>query len=108
MIHKELASGRWFELTLMEQLGNIGGEISRAIKWRERDEKLFMGAIERALELFDLTLSDARWRGRRKEIGRARELLCDTVYGDNAYSTTLEDLDRYFLHFAIAARNKTA
>jgi len=46
--------------------------------------------------------------GRSKEIGRAREVLCDSVYGDNAYSTTLEDLDRYFMHFAVAARNKTA
>ena len=108
MIHKELAAGRWFELTLMEQLGNIGSEISRAIKWRERDERLFLGAIERALELFDLTLSDPRWRGRRKEICRSRELLCDIVYGDNCYSTTLEDLDRHFTYFAVAARNKTA
>ena len=107
MIHSELASGRWFELTLLEQLGNIGSEVSRAAKWRGRDEKLFMGAIERALELFDLTLDDPRWRTRLKEICRAREVLCDIVFGPNSYSTTLEDLDRYFTHFAIAARNKT-
>ncbi len=106
MIHSELAAGRWFKLTLMEQLGNIGSEVSRAIKWRGRDEKLFMGAIERALELFDLTLADPRWRGRLKEICRAREVLCDVVFGDNAYATTLEDLDRYFTQFAIAARNQ--
>ena len=107
MIHAKLAAGRWFELTLLEQLGNIGSEVSRAIRWRGRDEKLFMGAIERTLELFDLTLSDPRWRGRRKEIARAREVLCDIVFGPNSHSTTLEDLDRYFTHFAIAARNKT-
>jgi len=107
VIHARLAAGRWFELTLLEQLGNIGSEVSRAARWRGRDEKLFMGAIERALELFDLTLGDARWRGRRKEIARAREVLCDIVFGPNSYSTTLEDLDRYFTQFAVAARNKT-
>ncbi|MFO7899243.1 MAG: hypothetical protein R6V58_09300 [Planctomycetota bacterium] len=108
MIHKELAAGRWFELTLMEQLGNIGSEISRAIKWRGRDEQNFMGAIERCLDLFDLTLSDPRWKGRRRrEIARAREVLCDIVYGESQYSTTLEDLDRYFTSFALIARNRT-
>ena len=108
MIHTELAAGRWFELTLMEQLGNIGSEISRAIKWRGRDEKLYMAAIERALELFDLTLDDTRWRGRFKEICRARELLCRIVLGEDSFSTTLEDLDRYFTPFALAARNRNA
>ena len=108
MIHSELASGRWFELTLMEQLGNIGSEVGRAARWRGRDEKLFMGAVERALELFDLTLADPRRRGRLKEICRAREVFCDTVFGANSYSTTLEDLDRYFTHFAVAARNRSA
>jgi hypothetical protein len=107
MIHKELAAGRWFELTLAEQLGNIGSEISRAIRWRDRDRNHFLRAIERGLELFDLTLSDPRWKGRRKEIARAREILCDIVYGDSSYSTTLEDLDRYFTGFAIAARERT-
>ena len=107
-IHSELASDRWYQLTLMEQLGNVGSEVSRAAKWRGRDDKLFMGAIERALELFDLTLADPRWRSRLKEIARAREVLCDTVFGPNSYSTTLDDLDRYFTQFAIAARNKSA
>jgi len=108
MIHSQLASGRWYKLTLLEQLGNIGSEISRAARWRGKDDKLFMGAVERALELFDLTLADTRWRGRLKEICRAREVLCDTVFGPNSYSTTLNDLNRYFTQFAIAARNNNA
>jgi hypothetical protein len=61
-------------------------------------------ALERALELLDLTLADARWRGRRKEIARVRELLCDAADGGHEYGTTLEDLDRYFLAFAVVAR----
>lgn len=102
--HKEAAVGRWFELTLLEQLGNIGGEISRASKWQDRDEKLFWGAVERALELFDLTLSDPRWTGRRLEIARAREVFCDAVYGGKLYKSNFQDLIKYFDQFAYAAR----
>ncbi|MEK7191953.1 MAG: hypothetical protein AAB646_00340 [Patescibacteria group bacterium] len=104
--HKELAAGRWYEFSLKEQLGNIGSEVSRAIRWKDKDEKLYKGAVERALELFDLTLGDSRWKGRRWEIARAREVFCDIVYGDQLYKSSLEDLQKYFDQFAFAARNK--
>ena len=103
-IHKELAAGRWFKFSLMEQMANIGSEVSRAGKWQGRDEKIFWGAVERTLELFDLTLEDERWRGRLREIARARELFCDAVFGGKEYKTTLEDLDKYFLQYAFAVR----
>ncbi len=102
--HASLAAGRWQMFTLAEQLGNIGSEVSRAIKARS-DQKRFEGAVDRALELFDLTLADPRWRKRLKEIARARELFCDAVWGGE-YGTTLEDLDKYFFFFALAARGK--
>lgn len=50
--HKRLASGRWYRLSLTEQLANIGSEVSRAAGWQGKDEKLFWGAVERALGLF--------------------------------------------------------
>jgi hypothetical protein len=56
------------------------------------------------LELFDLTVSDPRLAGRRKEICRAREVTLDFLVGDNEYASTAESLDRYFLQFAMAAR----
>ncbi len=103
--HKSLAQGRWFKLSLMEQLGNIGSEISRLIK-AKNDEKRFNAAVLRALELFDLTISDPRWKNSLKEITRGREVFCDIIYGDNQYQTSLEDLDRYFFYFALAANSK--
>lgn len=102
--HKELASGRWRKLSLKEQMANIGGEVSRASRWQGKDEKLFWGAVERALELFDLTLEDSRWIGRRLEIARAREVFCDAVYGGKLYKNSLSDLARYFDQFAYAVR----
>jgi len=105
--HKELAAGRWFRLSLAEQLGNIGSEVFRAAKNQGKDEKMFQIAIEKTLELFDLTLEDGRWRGRRREIARAREVFCDAVYGGQLYKTTFENLMPYFNQFAFAARNRS-
>jgi hypothetical protein len=102
--HPELAAGRWSRFSLAEQLANVGSEVGRMRRWRDRDERLTVGAFERALELLDLTLADPRWRDRLREIARARELLCDAFAGGGEYGTTLEDLDRYFLAFAVAAR----
>ena len=104
--HKELTEGRWFKLSLIEQLANIGSEVGRAYKWRGKDENIFWGAVERALELFDLTLEDLRWRGRLKEITRVREIFCDAVFGGKEYGTSLIDLERYFFFFAYAARTQ--
>ncbi|MBI2070923.1 MAG: hypothetical protein HYT79_10030 [Elusimicrobia bacterium] len=105
--HPELAAGRWHALSLFNQLGNVGSELSRAIRWKEKDPPLFDGAMTRALELLDLTIADPRWHGRLKELVRAREFLCDAWLGGPEYGSKLEDLNRYFFEFAMAARLKT-
>ena len=102
--HKNLAAGGWQKLSLMEQMGNIGSEISRALNWRDKDQKSYENAIDKAFELLDLTIADSRWRLRLKEIVRARELLADAMFGGREYKTTFEDLNRYFFHFAFAVR----
>ena len=60
--HRDLAAGRWWELTLAEQLGNVGSEVSRAARWTGRNPDLATRALHRALELVDLTLADPRLR----------------------------------------------
>ncbi len=105
--HSGLAAGGWQKLSFMEQLGNIGGEISRAVYSQNKDKKLFHNAVWRALELFDLTLEDTRWQGRLGEIARAREIFCDIIFGENEYHTSLKDLSRYFDQFAYIARLRT-
>ncbi|MEK7580111.1 MAG: hypothetical protein AAB465_00640 [Patescibacteria group bacterium] len=103
-LHQNLASGRWQTLSLAEQMGNIGSEVGRAANWQKKDKKLFEGAVSRALELLDLTISDGRWRKRLKELTRVRELLGDAFFGGREYGTTWEDLDKYFLNFALLSR----
>jgi hypothetical protein len=61
-------------------------------------------AFDRAVELLDLTIADERWKGRRKELPRAHELLCDAMFGGKNYGSDFASLDRYFSHFAMAAR----
>jgi hypothetical protein len=105
--HRDLAGGRWWQLSLAEQLGNIGSEVSRATKWSGRNEALARGALERALELFDLTLDDPRHRqspARLRELARAREVVVDFFDGSNEYRSTAADLQRYFDAYALAAR----
>lgn len=102
--HKNLAAGQWQKFTLMEQMGNIGSEVGRALHWQNKDETLYTNAIKRSFELLDLTIRDPHRRGQLKEIVRARELLGDAIFGGKLYGTSLNDLDRYFFRFGLAAR----
>ena len=102
-----ISKERWSTLTLVEQLGNIGSEVGRATKWQGKDEKSFWGAVGRAMELFDLTQMDKRWKKQRSEIDRAREVFADAVLGGHEYNSFLPDLERYFMQFALLARSRT-
>lgn len=105
-LHRDLAAGRWATLTLAEQLGNAGSDVGRAIRARSSgDAARFEAALDRALELLDLTLADERWRGpRRREIARAREVVCDHLVGPGDYGSTDESLEAWFMAYALAAR----
>lgn len=104
VFHKELAQGRWFTFSLAEQLANIGSEVGRAALWQDKNKEHFDNAVMRALELFDLTLSDTRWKGRLKEIARAREIFCDAVLGGQQYKSTLKSFEQYFFPFTFVTR----
>ena len=105
-LHSSLADGRWRTLTIAEQLANVGSEVERVIRAHEAGKSdRFEGALERALELFDLTAADERWRGRRRrEILRAREEFCRLFFDAEPPVGSAAGLKRYFLYFAIAAR----
>ncbi len=103
-IHKQLAAGRWFELSLVEQLANVGSDITRTVLWKKKgDADYSQKAFERALELLDLTIADPKNRGRLKEPLRVREALVDHFVFDNEYNTTDEFWQSYFFAFNYAA-----
>lgn len=106
MHHSNLKIEKWQRLTLYEQMGNIGSEVRRAFRAKGKDEKSFNNAVERTLELIDLTVADPKRKHHLKEILRAREVFCDAISGRGQYKSSLSDVDRYFMQFAMAARLK--
>jgi len=102
--HKGLTVKQWFSKSIFEQMANIGSEVERTIKWRDRDQKYSRMAFERCLELIDLTASDPKNRNRLGEILRSREVLVDYFMGENTYRSTDKLWKNYFYCFTYAAR----
>ncbi|MGI8608455.1 MAG: hypothetical protein ACR2MY_04390 [Candidatus Dormibacteria bacterium] len=104
-LHSNLAGDRWHRLALVEQMANVGSEVGRAVRARTMgNEHRLDRALDRTLELFDLTLADPRLRGRRQEICRAREVVLDYLVGTNEHNSTADSINGYFLYFGAAAR----
>lgn len=55
------------------------------------------------VRLSDLVIADNRWTGRCKN-WLAHANYCDAMFGWNTYGSGLASLERYFFHFAMAAR----
>ena len=105
VMHRELASGRWDQLSLIEQMANIGSEVERTLNWKEKNNPdQSMKAFERALELFDLTLESSHQGCRLREIARAREVFVANFLNKDDDKSTKNYLRKYFLEFAVAAR----
>ena len=103
--HKDLAAGRWSQLSLLEQMANIGGEVERALNWRvKKNADYAQRAFERALELIDLTLDSDRNYAHLKEIARMREAIVDYFFGTNQIKSSESSWRNYFLPFAYASR----
>lgn len=107
MQHKDLNSTRWETFTLCEQLANVGSEVIRALRWREKgNTDLSTRAFYRALELIDYTLMVQRVPSRRREIARVRSALVDDFVGMNIYASTDALWKRYFVAYTYAANSK--
>lgn len=103
--HQNLSNERWSSMNLMEQMANVGSEVERALKWKEKNNPEYgQMAFERALELLDLTIGDAKNRPRLKEILRVRETLADYFAADNYFSSSDKKWRKYFYSFNYAAR----
>ncbi|MBI4308760.1 MAG: hypothetical protein HY591_00360 [Candidatus Omnitrophica bacterium] len=103
--HKSLAQGRWGQLSFLEQMANIGGEVERALNWRAKNNASYADlAFERSLELLDMALDNPGNITQLKELARVREALVDYFFGTNEYKSTEALWRSYFLCFTYAAR----
>ena len=93
---------RWSKLTFAQQMGNIGSELARARIWQERkDEEQRIKALERALELIDLTLDEQRTDSRLRELTRLREVVGDWYAGPKMYQVPAGFLEDYCTQFSL-------
>ena len=103
--HKELADGRWFELSFPAQMANIGSEVIRTINWKnKKNPEYSQKAFERALELLSLTIDDAKNKKRLRELTRLHEVLADYFAFDNEYKSTDKSWQNYFFAFNYLSR----
>jgi len=105
MLHGDLAA-RWWTMSLLDQMANAGADVGRALNAKAAgDHSRMEHALDRALELIELTMADPRRSPPElKEIARMREVVCDYLVGDNEYQSTSAWIDDYFIQYGVAAR----
>lgn len=99
-----MAEGKWFYFTFFEQMAHIGSEVERAIIWKNKIKEYSLKAIDRALELLDLTIRDSKNIKRLKELVRLREVMVDYFYFDNQFGSSDKLWRNYFFAFVYVAR----
>lgn len=103
--HKSLAAGRWAEMSFCEQMANVGSEIERAFNWREKgNQEYSQKALDRALELLELTIENSPKKTYLKELTRTKEVVLDFFVGENNYNMDVKLFKKFFYYFGVSAR----
>ena len=102
-IHSEEARQDWGRHPITYQMGNIGSEVSRSLKWTAKGNKdRAANAIDRALELFDFTIAaNQQNHARLREILIAREEFCDYFFNNNSWHTDPVKMQKYYDGFVM-------
>ena len=96
---------RWEKLDIFNQMGNIASEVGRSYAYlKSEDKSRAEQAMYRAVDLLDATSSALvkQKSAKAKEVLRAKEEYLRTFYDQ----TDLDGVERYFNHFAVAARTR--
>lgn len=102
-IHSETLRQDWAKYPITYQMGNIGSEVLRSLKWSAQgNQKRANSAIDRALELFDFTIeANVKNHARLTEILKAREEFCDYFFGGNTWRTDPVRMQKYYDGFVM-------
>lgn len=98
---------RWATLDIFNQLGNIYSEVGRSFNSISSVESgEHQAAVTRAIDLFDATVEVLveKKSPKVREVLRAKEVYLNLLNDSNASPRSFQDLERYFMQFAIAAR----
>ena len=105
-IHSVETRRDWQSRSITYQMGNIGSEVSRSLKWTAKGNQARADkAVDRALELFDFTIeANVKNHARLTEVLKAREEFCDYFFGGNTYHTDPVKMQRYYDGFVMMER----
>ena len=98
---------RWASLDIFHQMGNIYSEVGRSFKsLNDIGSEEHQAAVARAIDLFDATVGVLIQEKSPKvrEVLRAKEVYLGLINNRHTSPRAIQDLDRYFIQFAIAAR----
>lgn len=88
---------RWFAMPVSMQLANVGSEVNRAIRYKNKNEPdKQVRFCDKAVELLQLSKRDPKNAHRQGELDFCIEELQDFFKGDNYYQTTDDKLMRYY------------
>lgn len=85
---------KWFELTLVQQMVNIGNEVKRALKFSEVPDKKNM-FFDRAIQYTQLTMKDPKNAHVLAELLISKEVLED-YRGEHYLACTGEQINGYY------------
>ncbi|MCM1261654.1 MAG: hypothetical protein NC313_02950 [Butyrivibrio sp.] len=87
-------SEKWFELSLAQQMVNIGNEVKRALKFPPESDKQSM-FLDRAIQYTQLTMADTKNAHVLPELLISKEVLED-YRGEHKLDCTGEQINRYY------------
>ena len=87
---------KWYSMPVNVQIANIGSEVERALRWKDRDPKKAENFCRKAISFWEIVKSDPKNRFREEEFQTAMDELEDFFLGENLYQTTEQDLRRYY------------
>lgn len=87
----------WFAMPIGMQISNVGSEVHRAIRWKNKgDEQKKVNFCNKAIEFLELMKKDPKNKYRINELDFCIEELDDYFLGKNKYNTTDEMLMKYY------------
>lgn len=87
-------SEKWFKLSLVQQMVNIGNEVKRALRFSSDPDKKNM-FIDRAIQYTQLTMQDPQNTHVLSELLISKEVLED-YRGEHYLACTGEQISRYY------------
>lgn len=87
----------WYKMPIGEQISNVGSEVHRAIRWKNKgDEQKKINFCKKAIAFLEIMESDPKNKHRKGELDSCIDELEDYFLGENIYQTTDDVLIKFY------------